>query len=103
VGPNDPTVPQHREKQRTYLRVTFGIACAFSLGVSQPRSGAPNLNPQGRFTRTAVGGGKVLLIVLESNDNPPDWSVDVLATNGYEYEVKVNLYTRKVLAIIIGG
>jgi len=51
----------------------------------------------------AVGGGKVLLIVLESNDNPPDWSVDVLATNGNEYEVKVNLYTGKVFAIIIGG
>jgi len=51
----------------------------------------------------AVGGGKVLLIVLESSDNPPDWSVDVLATNGNEYEVKVNLYTGKVFAIIIGG
>jgi len=51
----------------------------------------------------AVGGGKVLLIVLESGDNPPDWSVDVLATNGNEYEVKVNLYTGKVFAIIIGG
>jgi len=51
----------------------------------------------------AVGGGKVLLIVLERNDNPPDWSVDVLATNGSEYEVKVNLYTGKVFAIIIGG
>jgi len=45
----------------------------------------------------------VLLIVLESSDNPPDWSVDVLATNGNEYEVKVNLYTGKVFAIIIGG
>jgi len=51
----------------------------------------------------AVGGGQVLLIVLESSDNPPDWSVDVLATNGNEYEVKVNLYTGKVFAIIIGG
>ena len=51
----------------------------------------------------AVGGGHVLLIVLESSDNPPDWSVDVLATNGNEYEVKVNLYTGKVFAIIIGG
>jgi uncharacterized membrane protein YkoI len=51
----------------------------------------------------AVGGGKVLLIVLESNDNPPDWSVDVLATNGAEYEVKVNAYTGKVNAIIVGG
>jgi len=50
----------------------------------------------------AVGGGKVLLIVLEKNDNPPDWSVDVLATNGTEYEVKVNAYTGKVIAIIPG-
>jgi uncharacterized membrane protein YkoI len=51
----------------------------------------------------AVGGGKVLLIVLEKNDNPPDWSVDVKATNGTEYEVKVNAYTGKVIAIIVGG
>jgi uncharacterized membrane protein YkoI len=51
----------------------------------------------------AVGGGKVLLIVLEKNDNPPDWSVDVLAKNGTEYEVKVNAYTGKVIAIIVGG
>jgi len=51
----------------------------------------------------AVHGGKVLLIVLEANDNPPDWSVDVLATNGTDYEVKVNAYTGKVIAIIVGG
>jgi uncharacterized membrane protein YkoI len=50
----------------------------------------------------AVGGGKVLLVVLEKNDNPPDWSVDVRATNGKEYEVKVNAYTGKVIAIIPG-
>jgi len=51
----------------------------------------------------AVGGGQVLLVVLEKNDNPPDWSVDVKATNGNEYEVKVNAYTGKVIAIIPGG
>jgi uncharacterized membrane protein YkoI len=51
----------------------------------------------------AVGGGKVLLAVLEKNDNPPDWSVDVKATNGKEYEVKVNAYNGKVIAIIPGG
>jgi uncharacterized membrane protein YkoI len=51
----------------------------------------------------AVGGGKVLLIRLEKNDNPPDWSVDVKATNSTEYEVKVNAYTGKVIAIIVGG
>lgn len=50
----------------------------------------------------AVGGGRVLLVVLEKNDNPPDWSVDVRATNGKEFEVKVNAYTGKVIAIIPG-
>ena len=51
----------------------------------------------------AVGGGKVLLITLETSDNPVDWSVDVKATNGKEYEVKVNAYAGKVIAIIVGG
>ena len=50
----------------------------------------------------AVGGGKVLLARLEKNDNPPVWSIDVRATNGKEYEVKVDAYTGKVLAIIPG-
>lgn len=50
----------------------------------------------------AVGGGTVLLVRLEKNDNPPDWSVDVRATNGKEFEVKVNAYTGKVIAIIPG-
>jgi uncharacterized membrane protein YkoI len=50
----------------------------------------------------AVGGGKVLLITLETGDNPVDWSVDVRATNRKEYEVKVNAVTGKVLAIIPG-
>ena len=50
----------------------------------------------------AVGGGTVLLVTLEKNDNPPDWSVDVRATSGKEFEVKVNAYTGKVIAIIPG-
>lgn len=50
----------------------------------------------------AVGGGKVLLIKLETGDNPVDWSVDVRATNKKEYEVKVNAITGKVIAIIPG-
>ena len=56
-----------------------------------------------KIALNAVGGGKVLLIKLETNDNPVDWSVDVKATNGKEYEVKVNAYTGKVIAIIVGG
>ena len=52
---------------------------------------------------SAVGGGKVLLITLETSDSPVDWSVDVAATNKNEYEVKVNAVTGKVIAIIIGG
>jgi uncharacterized membrane protein YkoI len=56
-----------------------------------------------KIALNAVGGGKVLLIKLETNDNPVDWSVDVKATNGTEYEVKVNAITGKVIAIIVGG
>ena len=51
----------------------------------------------------AVGGGKVLLAVLDTTDNPVNWSVDVQATNGKEHEVKVNARTGKVITIIIGG
>ena len=47
----------------------------------------------------AVGGGTVVQAVLETADNPPQWSVDVLQTK-YEYEVKMNAYTGKVLQII---
>ncbi len=50
----------------------------------------------------AVGGGKVLLIKLETGDNPVDWSVDVRATDKKEYEVKVNAVTGKLIAIIPG-
>jgi len=56
-----------------------------------------------RIALAAVGGGKVLLAVLEKTDNPPDWSVDVVKSNGSEYEVKVNACTGKVIRIIIGG
>ena len=55
-----------------------------------------------KIALAAVGGGKVLLIRLEKNDNPVDWSVDVKATNGKQYEVKVNALTGKVIAIIPG-
>jgi len=51
----------------------------------------------------AVGGGHALLAVLDKTDNPPNWSVDVLAMSGAEFEVKVNAYTEKVIAIIPGG
>jgi uncharacterized membrane protein YkoI len=51
----------------------------------------------------AVGGGSVIQAILEKNDNPPDWAVDVKATNGKEYEVKVNACNGKVIAIILGG
>jgi uncharacterized membrane protein YkoI len=67
---------------------------------------APRILPKAEAEKIAlhaVGGGQVLLIVLERNDNPPVWSVDVLATNGMEYEVKVNMYTGHVTAIIVGG
>jgi len=56
-----------------------------------------------KIALNAVGGGKVLLAVLDVTDNPVNWSVDVKAKNGKEYEVKVNALTGKVIAIIIGG
>jgi uncharacterized membrane protein YkoI len=68
--------------------------------------------PQGKYISkaqaeqialNAVGGGKVLLAVLDRTDNPPNWSVDVAATKGREFEVKVNAYTGKVIAIVPGG
>lgn len=55
-----------------------------------------------KIALAAVGGGKVLLIKLETGDNPVDWSVDVRATNKNEYEVKINAVTGKVIAIIPG-
>lgn len=51
----------------------------------------------------AVGGGSVLFTVLEKTDVPAVWSVDVLATKGGEYEVKVNACSGAIVAIIIGG
>jgi uncharacterized membrane protein YkoI len=56
-----------------------------------------------KIALNAVGGGQALLAVLDKTDNPPNWSVDVLATSGAEFEVKVNAYTGKVIAIIPGG
>ena len=50
----------------------------------------------------AVGGGTVILMRLEKEDNPVDWSVDVRAKNGKEYEVKINAITGVVIAIIPG-
>jgi len=51
----------------------------------------------------AVGVGRMLVTGLETTDHSRDWSVDVKARNGTEYEVKVNAYTGKVIAIIVGG
>ena len=56
-----------------------------------------------KIALAAVGGGNVVLAVLEKTDTPPDWSVDTVSANGSEYEVKVNACTGKVIAIIIGG
>jgi uncharacterized membrane protein YkoI len=51
----------------------------------------------------AVGGGRVLSVVLEKTDNPPVWSVNIVSTKGSEYEVKVNACTGAIVAIIVGG
>ena len=52
----------------------------------------------------AVGGGTVVLAVLEAQDNPPVWSVDINNTKTHkDYEVKVNAVTGAVVQIIPGG
>lgn len=56
-----------------------------------------------KIALAAVGGGKVISAVLEKNDNPVDWSVDIQHSDGTDYEVKVNACTGKVLQIIVGG
>jgi len=56
-----------------------------------------------KIALAAVGGGQVVLAVLDKTDTPVNWSVDVVARTGSEYEVKVNACTGKVIAITIGG
>jgi uncharacterized membrane protein YkoI len=56
-----------------------------------------------KIALAAVGGGNVVLAVLEKTDRPPNWSVDIMTANESEYEVKVNACSAKVIAIIIGG
>lgn len=56
-----------------------------------------------KIALSAIHGGTVILAALEKTDTPPDWSVDVVASHGAEYEVKVNACTGKVIAIIAGG
>jgi uncharacterized membrane protein YkoI len=50
----------------------------------------------------AVGGGSLIQATLEKNDSPAVWSLDVLASNGNEYEVKVNACTGRIVTIIGG-
>jgi len=71
----------------------------------------PPLTNQGFITKVeavqramdAIGGGKLLLIGLETNDDSREWSVDLKAKNGTEYEAKVNAYTGGVIALKAGG
>lgn len=49
----------------------------------------------------AVHGGVVTLAVLETNDRPVHWSIDITNRTG-DYEVWVDARTGKVLAIIKG-
>lgn len=56
-----------------------------------------------KIALAAVGGGRVVLAVLDKTDTTINWSVDVVARTGSEYEIKVNACTGKVIAIIIGG
>jgi uncharacterized membrane protein YkoI len=56
-----------------------------------------------QIARAAVNGGTVLAVRLDKKDTPANWSVDIKATDGKDYEVKVDACTGKVLQIIVGG
>lgn len=55
-----------------------------------------------RIALAAVHGGVVMLAVLETNDQPVHWSIDIRNRRG-DYEVWVDARTGKVLKIIAGG
>ena len=101
----DVTITRPGFEYEVYVNARGG-AILKTTKVSDSAQAAPKYISKAKAEQialNAVHGGKVLLIVLETNDNPPDWSVDVLAASGAEYEVKVNAYTGKVIAIIVGG
>lgn len=100
----DVTITQPGYEYDVYVNARNGaILKIFKYVNNQPARQFISKAQAEQIALKAVGGGKVLLAVLETNDNPPDWSIDVKATNGTEYEVKVNAYTGKVIAIIVGG
>jgi hypothetical protein len=65
-------------------------AFAGALGCTKQRAEAVALN--------AVGGGRVVQVVFESQDHPPHWSVDIVGSRN-EHEVWVNAAC-KVIKII---
>jgi uncharacterized membrane protein YkoI len=97
------------------LIVLLGSALAFAAGlISKQAAEKEALGAVGggsaihesrakQIALAAVGDGKVISTRLEKKDNPVDWSVDIRATNGKDYEVKVDACTGKVLQIIVGG
>jgi len=81
----------------------------FTLGLLL--AGAALANAAGFISRAAADkdalaathGGRVVQTVLESTDNPPHYSVDIVKTNGAEYEVWVDAKTGTILSVIVGG
>ena len=55
-----------------------------------------------RIAQHAVGGGQVLQV--QYDDSPrPMWQVEIMKSNGAQYEVNVSVRTGRVLAIIYQG
>jgi uncharacterized membrane protein YkoI len=99
----DVDISKPRMEYTVYVNAHTGAILKIIKQAEQPGMGYISKALAKQIALKAVGGGTVLLARLETNDNPPVWSVDVRATNGKEYEVKVNAYTGKVVAIIPGG
>ena len=100
----DVTITQPGFEYDVFVNVSNGAVLKVAKFVDRAAAAGFITRAQAlKIALNAVGGGKVLLAVLDKADNPPNWSVDIHATNGNDYEVKVDARNGKVIAIIIGG
>ncbi len=98
----DVDISQPGMEYTVYVNAHTGAILKIIKQPQQPNMSYISKAQAKQIALKAVGGGTVLLARLDTTDTPPTWDVDVRATNGNEYEVKINAYTGKVLAIIPG-
>ena len=98
----DIDILQPAMEYTVYVDVHSGAIRKIIQQPQQPNANYISKAQAKQIALKAVGGGTVLRARLDRTDHPPTWDVDVRTTSGKEYEVKINAYTGKVLAIIPG-